>query len=103
MLWFLQQTKGYRKPIENSTFQKSLHKYPKLQKQLGMRYINYNEILDYIDELENKGHIYVLRPPKPMKVSRTTTDYHLLKLLYEEGKMAGEKFLYDAGLIKVII
>lgn len=100
----LTQAKGYRKPNRKFYFPKVfLHKYPKLQKQLEMRYINYNEILDYIDELENKGHVYVLRPQKPMKVSRTTADYHLLKLLYEEGKMAGEKFLYDAGLIKVII
>lgn len=96
----LTKTKGYRKPNKKFYFPKFLlHKYPRLRHQLTMRYISYNEILDYVDELENKGHAYVIRPTGKMKVSRTTTDYYLLKELYEEGRMEGEKFIHDMGLV----
>lgn len=79
-----------------------LYKYPKLRHQLVMRYIGYNEILDYIDELENKGYVYVIRHKGDMRVTRTTTNYHLLKELYDECRMEGEKLIRDMELISQI-
>lgn len=96
----LTKPKEYRKPNKKFYLPKFLlHKYPKLRDQLVMRYIGYNEILDYIDELENKGYVYVIRPKGDMRVTRTTTNYHLLKELYDEGRMEGEKFIRDMELI----
>lgn len=73
----LTKPKEYRKPNKKFYLPKFLlHKYPKLRHQLVMRYIGYNEILDYIDELENKGYVYVIRHKGDMRVTRTTTNYH---------------------------
>lgn len=64
--------------------------------------LTYNEILDYIDELENKGYVYVIRHKGDMRVTRTTTNYHLLKELYDECRMEGEKLIRDMELISQI-
>lgn len=37
-----------------------------------------------------------------MRVTRTTTNYHLLKELYDEGRMGGEKLIRDMELISQI-
>ena len=96
----LTKPKEYRKPNKKFYLPKFLlHKYPKLRHQLVMRYIGYNEILDYIDELENKGYVYVIRHKGDMRVTRTTTNYHLLKELYDECRMEGEKLIRDMELI----
>ena len=99
----LTKPKEYRKPNKKFYLPKFLlHKYPKLRHQLVMRYIGYNEILDYIDELENKGYVYVIRHKGDMRVTRTTTNYHLLKELYDECRMEGEKLIRDMELISQI-
>ena len=58
--------------------------------------------MDYIDELENKGYVYVIRHKGDMRVTRTTTNYHLLKELYDECRMEGEKLIRDMELISQI-
>ena len=99
----LTKPKEYRKPNKKFYLPKFLlHKYPKLRHQLVMRYSGYNEILDYIDELENKGYVYVIRHKGDMRVTRTTTNYHLLKELYDECRMEGEKLIRDMELISQI-
>lgn len=99
----LTKPKEYRKPNKKFYLPKFLlHKYLKLRHQLVMRYIGYNEILDYIDELENKGYVYVIRHKGDMRVTRTTTNYHLLKELYDECRMEGEKLIRDMELISQI-
>lgn len=64
-----------------------------------MRYRNYNEVLDYIDELEAKGDAIVIRPQKKMEVGRTTNDRKKLSALYDEGYAVGDPSSKTTGSI----
>lgn len=79
---------GYRK--EKSTLNKNLSilfykKYPKLVKSMVYRYKKYNKQLEYIEQLENMGKLYVIRPEKNYEVSRTEKEYEPLMRLYQHG------------------
>ena len=52
---------------------------------LSKRCRSYNEQLDLVEQLEDKGRIVVIRPEKPMEVDRIETDIKKLTDLYEEG------------------
>ena len=45
----------------------------------------YAKELDEIDRLEAQGKLFVIRPPKPVTVSRTEKDTEKLRALYQEG------------------
>lgn len=88
----LTRNKGYRK--ENKDFWLPgfiYRRYPAIREQLKLRYRRYNEVLDYIDELEAKGQAIVIRPEKKMDVGRTASDRHKLAALYDEGYRIGQE------------
>ena len=60
-------------------------KYPNFVKSMADRYIVYNEILDFIKELENNGDVFVIRPKKPVNIGRTEKNREKLEALYNEG------------------
>ena len=60
-------------------------KYPNLVKSMADRYIVYNEILDFIKELENNGDVFVIRPKKPVNIGRTEKNREKLEALYNDG------------------
>lgn len=61
----LTRNKGYRKEEKDFWLPGFIYRrYPAIRKQLKLRYRNYNEVLDYIDELEAKGDAIVIRPGK---------------------------------------
>ena len=60
-------------------------KYPNFVKSMADRYIVYNEILDFIKELENNGEVFVIRPKKPVKIRRTEKNREKLEALYNDG------------------
>ena len=60
-------------------------KYPNFVKSMADRYIVYNEILDFIKELENNGDIFVIRPKKPVNIGRTEKNREKLEALYNDG------------------
>lgn len=60
-------------------------KYPKVAELMENRHIAYNECLDYIERLERKGQIFVIRPQKPSQVGRIERDKRKMKALYREG------------------
>ena len=49
------------------------------------RPMRYNKQLEGIENLESIAQIDVIRPEKPMKVERLTTDTVLMKEFYDEG------------------
>ena len=51
----------------------------------------YNEQLDLVEQLEDRGRIVVIRPEKPMEVDRIETDIKKLTDLYEEGYACDKK------------
>lgn len=60
-------------------------KYPNLIKAMNERHINYNRTLEYIENQEKKGNVFVIRPEKPVKVGRVEKDKEKLTELYNIG------------------
>ena len=90
----LTRNKGYRKEEKDFWLPGFIYRrYPAIRKQLKLRYRNYNEVLDYIDELEAKGDAIVIRPQKKMEVGRTTNDRKKLSALYDEGYVVGRSIV----------
>lgn len=89
----LTRNKGYRKEDKDFWLPGFIYrKYPAIREQLKLRYRRYNEVLDYIDELERKGDVLVIRPEKPITVGRTENNPDKLAALYEEGYEMGRRF-----------
>ena len=82
----LTRNKDYRKDEKENPFIKFFYKkYPKLQEAIRNRAVNYNKTLDLIEELEARGEALVIRPEKPLQVSRIEKDINKLVELYNEG------------------
>jgi predicted patatin/cPLA2 family phospholipase len=60
-------------------------KYPKLIEKIDNRYLRYNEQLQYIEDEEKMGKIFVIRPGKPVTIGRLEKDRTKLESLYKEG------------------
>ena len=88
----LTRNKGYRKEEKDFYLPGFIYnKYPAIREQLRLRYRRYNEVLDYIDQLEAEGKAFVIRPQSPIKVGRTGSDTKKLEELYEEGYECGKQ------------
>ena len=83
---------GYRKPGVSPTmgrlYARAYRKYPQLVRALMNVPYRYGKELDELDRLEAHGEVFVLRPPKPVTVSRAEKDTKKLQALYEEGRAA---------------
>ncbi len=78
---------GYRrKPSSNMTaIRLCYRKYPELVKDMERRHIVYNKTLDFLEEHEKKGHIFVIRPKEDCGVGRIEKDKDKLRTLYQMG------------------
>ncbi|MBY6086254.1 patatin-like phospholipase family protein [Priestia flexa] len=83
----LTRNKGYQKKKSSSSWftKRYYRKYPGLVKALENRYKLYNDTLAYIDEQEEAGNIFVIRPQKPLVVGRMEKDRSKLDVLYKQG------------------
>lgn len=90
----LTRNKGYRKKekeIHLPSF--AYREYPFIRDLIRERAKQYNETVRYIEQLEQEGRILVIRPLKPMQVSRIEKDIQKLSDLYDEGyECAAEVF-----------
>ncbi len=88
---------GYRKaPVSRGMarlYARAYRRYPNLVRALVAAPRRYARELDEIDRLEAAGRIFVLRPPKPVTVSRTEKDTAKLQALYDEGRETCEQRL----------
>lgn len=83
----LTQPKGYvKEPTSMGLFKISLRKYPKMIEALENRHNMYNETTKYIEEKEEKGEVFVIRPKEILPVKRTSRDPRKLKAVYEAGR-----------------
>lgn len=88
----LTRNRGYRKKAGSMPLAKAVYrKYPALQKALSERNAIYNRTMDLIERLEDEGMITVIRPLKPVDVSRMEKDTDKLRALYQEGYDIAEK------------
>ena len=86
---------GYRrKPIDKAQLaliKLRYAKYPKMVEAIENRHIAYNECLDYLERLEKKGQIFVIRPQRPSEVRRIEHDPERMRVLYEQGYSEAEE------------
>lgn len=95
----LTREQGYRKkPVDKWTKKGYEHYFkplPRLLKSLEAAPDRYNRMQEEIDALKEAGRIYVIRPDKPVTVSRTEQDKKKLEALYEDGRRLAEEQLPD--------
>lgn len=78
---------GYRKPPAGKSYQLAkimYQKYPNLVRCIGDRPYYYNKTMDLIENLEDRGHIFVIRPQVPV-VKNTEDDVQRLAAFYQHG------------------
>lgn len=83
----LTQSADYRKSPNKivGLIRMKYRNYPKLAEVLSKRHIVYNETLDYIQQEEKAGNIFVIRPETPVTIGRVEKNREKLKLLYQRG------------------
>lgn len=90
----LTRNKGYRKKAGSMPLAKAFYrKYPHLLKALSERNAVYNRTMDLIEKLEDEGKLTVIRPVRPIEVSRMEKDTSKLTRLYQEGYEEARKLI----------
>jgi predicted patatin/cPLA2 family phospholipase len=86
MVVILTRNKGYRKNEKQLPVPKFIYRrYPELRKTLASRNAQYNRTMEMIERLEDEGRILVIRPIRPVEVSRMEKNTAKLTALYQEG------------------
>ncbi|UNL85895.1 patatin-like phospholipase family protein [Priestia koreensis] len=83
----LTRNKGYRKKKSSMMWmaKRPYRQYQGLLQAMENRYQLYNETMDYIEELERQGKLFVIRPTQPLSVGRMERNPVKLQTLYEQG------------------
>lgn len=79
---------GYiRKPAGNELALMKIRyaRYPKVYELMRDRHIRYNNTVQYIEEQQKQGNVFVIRPKHVSNVGRLEKDKAKLDALYEEG------------------
>jgi len=84
----LTRDSSYRKKEkQDSKLSRLLYKkYPKVAEAIITRGKRYNETLDFLEELEEKGQVFLIRPSKEVKVDRIETNPDKIRELYYQGR-----------------
>lgn len=94
----LTKNRGYRKKVPSPALQKiyrrAYRSYPELVRTILRRSFEYNKTMNYLDQLEKRGEIFVLRPQvKP--VARLERNKETLMAFYEHGYKLMERKMDD--------
>ena len=83
----LTRPKGYRK--KRPHFMPWVHmrygRYKGLCRAIATRHTVYNETMDFVDELENRGEVFVVRPLIELNVGRAERNKDKLYAAYDQG------------------
>ena len=71
----------------------ALKDYPEVGKAMEIRHIRYNAQMKEIEEREKSGRAFVIRPEKPLGISRTEKKPEELERVYLTGRLEGLKQL----------
>ena len=98
----LTRNKGYQKePFGHTAFLKAaFRKYPAVAEAMRTRHEIYNRQLALCEKLEKAGRAVIIRPLKPLNVSRTKAEVPALLALHDEGLYEGRAAL---GSIKEML
>ena len=83
----LTRPEGYRKKVSHYSLPARLFYpgYKGLQKNIKNRHINYNKTMDLIDQEEQKGNLFVIRPRFPINAGRVERNKDKLYMAYDQG------------------
>ena len=83
----LTRNEGYRKEPNKfaDVLKVKYRKYPELINAMKRRHVMYNNEMDYIEEQEEKGNVFVIRPTAKMDIGRLEKNREKLLALYEAG------------------
>lgn len=70
-------------------------KYPDFVRTMEERHLVYNETLEYIEEQERAGNVYVISPEAPLEIGKVEKDPDKLEEIYRIGRMAGLKHVEE--------
>ena len=88
------RNRGFRETDKDIKIPRFVYRdYPRLRLALSRRHACYNRQLDLMERLEDEGRILVIRPERPMRVTRLEKDVTRLTELYEEGYACAAKAL----------
>ncbi len=83
----LTQCAGYQKKPQNPKIPRLFYrKYPKFAEALVRRHENYNAALRRVEELEQAGEIFVIRPSENLGIARMEHDATRLEAQYNLGR-----------------
>lgn len=90
----LTRDESYRKQplshLKKRAYEHYFRPLPRLLEALYEVPDRYNKMQEEIKSLEEEGRLLILRPEKPVEVSRLERDYKKLEDLYLEGRQVGE-------------
>ena len=87
----LTQHNGFeKKPVNNAAI-KAMKKYPKIAEAIANRHNMYNEQLRLVEQAENDGTAFVIRPGTPLGVTSLERDTSKLEAIYQLGYKQGQK------------
>jgi predicted patatin/cPLA2 family phospholipase len=95
----LTRHKGYRKSpfssVARLAMKRKFRKYPNFINMMESSYLRYNQMMDEIDELEEAGTLFVIRPTEPVTVSRMEKNLQKLEDFFHEGRANAEAKLSE--------
>jgi len=69
--------------------------YPKVYELMRERHLSYNATVQYIEEKQRDGELFVIRPKQKSGVGRIEKDREKMKALYEEGYLDAQNCYSD--------
>ena len=70
-----------------------MRKYPEMIKAMADRHFRYNETTRYIREQEERGLVYVIRPPKALEIGSMEDKPDELERVYQIGRETGTRYI----------
>jgi predicted patatin/cPLA2 family phospholipase len=91
----LTQPAGYQKEHNKlmALMRLSLRHYPKMIEAMDKRHLMYNRQLQYVAQAEQEGRCLVIRPEGKIPIGHISHDASQMRLVYEQGRRVGEKYL----------
>ena len=82
----LTQPAGYRKKPEMQFLAKTVYrKYPDFCKALLNRHDDYNRLMDFLEERQRQGRIFIIRPSQALELKRVENDVNKVQKAYDLG------------------
>ena len=80
-----------KKPSSMILFNLIYRKFPKLCQRWANRYLEYNQAVERVIELEKQGKIFVIRPSVDLQISRLEKDPAKVQAMYDLGMSDAKK------------